>query len=427
VNHPCARRSGAGPLLTTILALCLVLAVVLAGVWFSSGASPAPRPIDVATTRQLGDLKRQEARQPSVEVSATVETDPVPHKGDAADDPAIWVHPTDRSQSTIIGADKEGGLAVYDLAGKQLQYRADGRLNNVDLRYGFPLGGEAVDLVIAANRSTNGIAAYRVNPATRLLENVPLHEVGAGIGVYGSCMYRSLATGKYYTFVTSKEGLVEQWELLEDATGQLDARTVRTLAVGGQAEGCIADDELGHLYVAEEQVGIWKYGAEPEAGAGRTQVDSTRAGGHLTADVEGLALYYANDGTGYLIASSQGNNSFVAYQREGDNAFVTAFRISAGVGIDGVSGTDGLDVTNASLGPAFPNGVLVAQDDRNDGDNQNFKLVPWDAIASAQLPALRVDTAWDPRRVPAPRISSSPIGKENSGVTGVSVQSSADP
>src|SRR5262249_16433806 len=33
-------------------------------------------------------------------VTATVETDPIPNGGDAADDPAIWVNPQDPAQST---------------------------------------------------------------------------------------------------------------------------------------------------------------------------------------------------------------------------------------------------------------------------------------------------------------------------------------
>src|SRR5215204_4006838 len=79
---------------------------------------------------------------PVASVSATVETEPVRSGGDAADDPAIWVHPSNPAESTIIGTDKQGGLVVYDLAGKQLQYLSDGKMDNVDLRPGFPLGGE---------------------------------------------------------------------------------------------------------------------------------------------------------------------------------------------------------------------------------------------------------------------------------------------
>src|SRR5687768_16861420 len=70
-------------------------------------------------------------------VTADVETTPVAGRGDAADDPAIWVHPVDPSLSTIIGTDKKaGGLAVYDLEGRQLQFAKLTGVNNVDLRDG---------------------------------------------------------------------------------------------------------------------------------------------------------------------------------------------------------------------------------------------------------------------------------------------------
>ena len=45
-------------------------------------------------------------------IAPTLETQPVPHSGDAADDPAIWIHPTNTAESIIIGTDKQGGLAV---------------------------------------------------------------------------------------------------------------------------------------------------------------------------------------------------------------------------------------------------------------------------------------------------------------------------
>ena len=332
-----------------------------------------------------------------VRVSATAQTDPVPHRDDAADDPAIWIHPTDPSQSTILGTDKKGGLAVYDLSGRQLQYLADGNLNNVDLRDGFPLGGGRVALVTATNQSTNTLAVYRVDPATRQLVNVAARSLPLLKDAYGTCMYRSPTTEAFYAIVLSEQGMLEQWALFDAGTGRVDGQRVRTLRVGGKSEGCVADDSAGHLYVAEEDVGIWKYGAEPEAGTARTQVDTTGAGGHLTADVEGLALYDAGDGTGYLLASSQGSDSFVVYRREGGNEYVLTFEIVAGNGIDGVTETDGIDVTSASLGPAFPEGLFVAQDDATPGRNQNFKLVPWGAIArEAGLPLATVASQGPP-------------------------------
>jgi len=315
----------------------------------------------------------------ALEISATVETHPVPHDEDAADDLAIWVHSTEPAKSTIVGTDKQGGLGVYDLAGKQLQYLPDGEMNNVDLRGDFPLSGQQVALVTAGNRSDSSIAIYRVNQTSRLLENVLARQITT-LEVYGSCMYRSRKTGKFYYIVTSKKGEVEQWELYDDGTGKVDGKKARSFKVGSQTEGCVADDELAHLYIGEETVGIWKYGAEPDAGTSRALVDKTGAGGNLVADVEGLAIAYGRNGTGYLIASSQGNSTYVVYRREQSNQYVKTFRIAGGNGIDGTSDTDGIDVTTAHLGPAFPHGVFVAQDGHNDNGNQNFKLVPWQLI-----------------------------------------------
>jgi 3-phytase len=311
-------------------------------------------------------------------VVATIETEPMPHAGDAADDPAIWVNLADPARSTIIGTDKLGGLAIYDLAGVQIQYLPDGNMNNVDLRAGFALGTQTVALVTAGNRSGNHIAIYRIDPATRLLEDVAARAITT-LEVYGSCMYHSAKTGKLYYFVNSKAGAVEQWELFDNRNGRVDGRQVRTFSVGSQTEGCVADDVLGRFYIGEEAVGIWRYGAEPGDGDTRTLVDSADQRGHLASNVEGLTLVYGTNDAGYLVASSQGNSTYALYRR-GDNAYIGSFAIGDGSGMDAVSDTDGIDATAANLGPAFPQGVFVAQDGKNDDGNQNFKLVPWQAI-----------------------------------------------
>jgi 3-phytase len=116
-------------------------------------------------------------------------------------------------------------------------------------------------------------------------------------------------------------------------------------------------------------------------------VDGTGDNGHLTDDVEGLAIYYGENGAGYLVASNQGADNYALYERSGDNRFIGLFHVVAddATGIDGASETDGLDVTSASLGPDFPQGVLVVQDGRNiaPAERQNFKLVPWQRVSAA--------------------------------------------
>ncbi len=180
------------------------------------------------------------------QVVATVQTKPVSHSGDAADDPAIWRNGSDPSRSTIIGTDKKGGLVVYDLAGRLIQEIPNGKMNNVDLRKGFVLGGRKVAIVAASQEVGDRIALYRVDPSTRRLVDVAARPIESSIGVYGLCMYRSSVNGKYYVFVNSKNGEVEQWQLFASGAqkGKVDARRVRTFDVGTQTEGCVADDAL---------------------------------------------------------------------------------------------------------------------------------------------------------------------------------------
>jgi 3-phytase len=339
----------------------------------------------------------------TVHIVATDETQAIPSTGDAADDVSIWVHPTNPALSTIIGTDKKAGLAVYALDGHEIQFLHVGKPNNVDIRYNFLLAGMTVDLLGFSNRADDSIGLYTVNPTTRQLVDIAARPIATGVPVYGFCMYHSPVDGTHYAFVTSTDGDVQQWRLFAQATGRVDAALVRSFNIGWITEGCVADDDHAVLYIADEEMGIWKYGAEPGAGDSRVLVDAIRPGGPLQADIEGLTLYYANQGEGYLIASSQGSDAFVVYERTGTNRYVATFQIAESEKVDGVTRTDGIDVISAALGRTFPMGVFIAQDDRNDAGNQNFKLVPWHVIAEAVTPRLRVAMDWHPRQRHVPK------------------------
>jgi len=158
-------------------------------------------------------------------VSASAETEKLSDDEDA-EDAAVWIHPSDPAASTVIGTARgeDGGLHVYDLAGEEIQFLELGPLSGVDLRYGFPLDGSSVTLVAAGKRSDDSIALYRVNPSTRELESLPGDRLRLEISIYGSCMYRNAATGKYYFFATAKSGEGEQWD---DGSGHGNPRTPR--------------------------------------------------------------------------------------------------------------------------------------------------------------------------------------------------------
>lgn len=198
-------------------------------------------------------------------------------------------------------------------------------------------------------------------------------------------MYLSDATKQFYFFVNWKDGTVQQWQL-DGASGEIKGSQARTFNVGSKVEGCVADDKMGYFYIGEEDIGVWKYGAEPGDGSTRTMVDSVdkQAGGHLTADVEGMTIYYGKDADeGYLICSSQGNSTFQVYDRK-SNKYLHSFTIGATDSIDETTETDGCDVSNVDLGGPYSEGVFIAHDHINDcTDRTNVKLVPWKEIKDA--------------------------------------------
>lgn len=333
----------------------------------------------------------------TVKVTASGETTPMQGKGDAADDPAIWIHPGDPAKSTIIGTNKKQGINVYSLAGDLLFEYPVGRINNVDVRYNFPLSGKTVDIVAGSNRSDTGILVMGINAENGSLFPIldkPIHSQLSE--VYGFCLYHDLRTNRFFAFVNGTDGGVEQWELLATEKGKITGSRVRTFSLTTQTEGCVADDETGTLYIGQEDYGIWKTDASPEGNNRLYLVDSVK-NGHLKKDIEGLTIYYAGNGKGYLIASSQGDNSYVLYQRDGKNEYVGKFSISNGKEVDGTSETDGIDVTGAGLGSLYPTGIFVAQDGNNKKkgkrENQNFKITDWQRIASGFNPPLPIDTS----------------------------------
>ncbi len=303
--------------------------------------------------------------------------------GDAADDPAIWVAPQ-ADQSLVIATQKKGGLYVFDLAGKIVQEAPGGLPNNVDLRPEFPWRDGAGVLVGASDRSDNAIVLWRFDPQTRQLDANPRARIATGFPeVYGFCLGRIGAD--WVAVATGKVGEVGVWRLTLGENGAVQGARIVDFNLGSITEGCVVDDEAGTLYLGQELVGIWRTPLNDSTGAARKLIDRV-GGGQLVADVEGLTIYLGPNGAGYLIASVQGRSHFAVYDRGGENAYRGSFRIGASADglADRVSGTDGIDVTSVPLGPDYPAGMFVAQDDENKSPAtlQNFKYVSWADIAA---------------------------------------------
>ncbi|MFE1299310.1 phytase [Streptomyces sp. NPDC058731] len=323
---------------------------------------------------------------------------------------------------------------------------APGRFNNVDLVHGMRLAGKRADFAVTTDRGNDRLRVYRIDPAA---PNGPLTDVTDPAAppvfsadqteiddqrtAYGLATWTDPATGRSYALVSRRERTtLALLELTPTADGRVGYRTVRTLDLPSsfrlpdgtswspcaepgelpQVEGMVVDPANGTLYAGQEDVGIWRlradlsgkpvlvdkvreYGvpatydeASEECVAGR---DPGFGGKRLTADVEGLTLVSEPGGDGYLLASSQGDDTFAAYDREvaEDNEYEGGFRVTpASATLDGSEECDGADALNQPLGRRFPHGLLVVQDGHDapgDGDRAatNFKFVDLGEVLDA--------------------------------------------
>jgi myo-inositol-hexaphosphate 3-phosphohydrolase len=377
------------------------------------------------------------ARRETQDVLDEFEVAPNGERLGDADDPAVWIHPTTPSRSIIVGALKDGGLDVYDLRGRVLQSIVPDpigseRYNNVDIAYNFPLGGKKVDIVVATDRANDLLRFWVVDPKTRQLVDVTAPSnprvftegddaaLDEQTTAYGIALYRTQDI--FYAFVTRRStNVLGQFRFFDNGSGQVSWEQLRLAEFPlvdddleeSQFEGMVVDQQQGILYAGQEGRGIWKLDAATLGSSTRALIDEVApAGTNLKADVEGLTIYYGSGGRGYLIASSQGDNTFAVYTREGENRYLGSFRVTGGGGkIDSVEESDGAEVIAASLGGEYRFGLFITQDGANDpavlvedeGElenvNTNFKLVNWLLIARSFEPPLTIEpNAYDPRK-----------------------------
>ncbi len=320
---------------------------------------------------------------PATDVSPAAATEALAHD---ADDPAVWIHPTEPVKSLILGTDKtdgpDGSLAVFDLDGRLLQTLGGiARPNNVDTEYGLSLAGRPVDIAVVTERERSRLRVFRIpsdGGALTEIAVIPVFEGETGDAALpmGIGLYRRPADGVVFAIVSRKAGPTEGylWQYRLEDTGDGGIRGVKVRAFGsfsgtGEIEAIAVDDPLGHVYYADELAGIRKYHGDPDhIDAGR---ELARFGvEEFAGDREGIALYAGRGGSGYIVCSDQlrGNSRYLLFDRQ-----THQLRHVLRAGADS---TDGIEAVSAALGPRYPRGMLVVMN----SSGRNFLLAPWPGL-----------------------------------------------
>jgi 3-phytase len=311
-----------------------------------------------------------------------------------ADDAAIWVHPSDPSKSLLLGTDAgffgdTSGVYIWNLDGSLQQHIQINFPQHIDVRYGMQLGGALVDIAVVAMRDHNAIRVYKIDPQTRTLINVTaageinlfsLDGTEPYYDPFGLGLYKRPADGAIFAFVTSRSSEfkagVMQVRLEDDGSGLV--RGVQLRRVGTSTDyinGVVVDDVLGYLYLVEEDAGVHKHYADPEASAERLAFFAQGDG--IVGERAGLALYSCGDSTGHLLLSNPGSQSIKVYRREGDRGDPHRHELVATIqNVSGHFGA-GLDVASRLQSDSFPVGLLMWQNQTE----KKFDLFDWRQVA----------------------------------------------
>ena len=325
-----------------------------------------------------------------------------------ADDPAIWINRADTSKSLVLGTMKVeapgGALAVFGLDGKLRQLlKGPDSPNNVDVEYGMTLEGTPTDIAVVTEREGRRLRAYAIAQDGSGLRDVsagslPVLEGASGDqgAPMGIGLYRRQKDGAIFAIVSPKAGpkadYLWQYRLADDGAGRVKATFVRRFGAFsgvGEIEAIAVDDELGYVYYADEGSGIHKYLADPDQpGADQELALFGKSG--FEKDREGIGIYPLRDGKGYIVTVDQRprDSVFHVFAREGEPGRPHDHSRPLLTFTGGADDTDGLDVTASSLGPEFPDGLVVAMN----SSKRNFLMFRWRDIAAAAMPSLRRST-----------------------------------
>lgn len=345
---------------------------------FAVGAEPAVEKVRPA-------LVDRDAR--NVAVKPRVVTQPTKHD---TDDPAIWVNRANPAASLVIGTDKhaDGALYVFGLDGKiQWDKTVRGLLrpNNVDIAYDVPLGAGKVDIAVVTERYAHRLRVYRL-PEMSAIDGggIPVFEDEKGRECMGIALYTRPRDQALFAVVSRvdtdapRENYLEQLRLADDGHGVLRGTKVRSFGRWSgkkEIEAVAVDNEFGYIYYSDEQFGVRKYAADPDAIDANRELATFGTSG-FAEDQEGISIYPHANGTGYILVSNQSADTFRIFPREGaigkqhEHPLLASVRLST-------RESDGSDVTPVAL-PGFPGGLFVAM-----STDRTFHYYAWDDIKAA--------------------------------------------
>lgn len=209
--------------------------------------------------------------------------------------------------------------------------------------------------------------------------SAPLYLPRRDFPVEGLCLYRDSARNSF-VFLLGAEGVGEQWLVASADQPLANPLRVRGLSLPPLAEHCQGDDASDSLYVNEENLGLWRYGAAAEAPLQRRPVDLRGPFGGIGKAAAGMALV-----PGGLLALDPRASVLHLYRRSG-----AGWQAEAALPLAGLKAPEQLSVRRDAKGLE----LLIVDD-----EGQRRARLDWELPAvtpAAAIPVLPARVQTEP-------------------------------
>jgi 3-phytase len=328
-----------------------------------SACSSLPRPVTVIADKETG-----------------VET---PRARETPGNPTLWKGGMTRrdpglaQDGFLASTTSVGALIIHGLDGAVLQ-RVDGpRLQDIDVS-AVPLA-DSYAVIVGGTETVRGrarIGLYRLDPgegeAVRRWGQIDT-DLSAPRGF---CMRQ--VDGVLIAVAIDRRGEVRQFEISEGQGGESVAVERRRYRLAGAGEGCAIDPVSRLVYFSHARSGFWRSTVGTRETAPTRLMDaSTR-----TLPRSRGVVYLTSSRNRYLASLDQDHAAFSVWRLNQDELnWVGRFEVRERADARAVRSLAGLDAYGGELG-AFPDGLVVVQDQANDGA-PNLKFINWLEVARA--------------------------------------------
>lgn len=300
---------------------------------------------------------------------------------EAIGSPAIWSggatqrRPGPVGEGFIATLRPGGGIAVNDPTGVTTGNVDGPALTDLDVAI-LPLE-TSFTVVVAGVRHVRGrgrLVLHRMDPADQTLR--PWAEIPLDLGrPNGFCM-RQVAD-RLTAVVFDRRGQVLVLTLAEGDDGAPVVQVERRFHLVGVGHGCAIDTLRQTVFLSHARQGFWRARLVGEAAPLRLIDNQQRR----TPRSLGVAFLTGAEGP-YLTTLDQDRTAFSVWKIDRDElGWIGRFEVRERPGGRTARSLGGIDAYSSGFG-AFDDGVVVVQDQRNDG-SPNLKYVDWAEVRRA--------------------------------------------